>query len=55
MRYILPKEILKATRGAHCELQLTPDIELALEEMERGETVTLSEFRKMFLRWRDIQ
>ena len=55
MRYILPEEISKATRGEQCELQLTPDVELALEEMERGETITLSEFRKMFLRWRDIQ
>lgn len=55
MHYILPEEICKATREEQCELQLTPDIELALEEMERGETITLSEFRKTFLRWRDIQ
>lgn len=54
MHYILPKEISKATRDDQCQLQLTPDIELALEEMERGETITLSEFRKTFLRWRDM-
>ena len=54
MHYILPKEICKATMVDKVELQLTPDTELALEEMERGETITLSEFRKIFLKWKDL-
>lgn len=53
MHYILPEEISKATKGEQCKLLVTPDIEVALEEMERGETITLSEFRKKFLKWRD--
>lgn len=55
MKKVLPKEISKATMVDKVEMQLTSDIDVALEEMQRGETITLSEFRKMFLKWRDIQ
>ena len=32
-------------------LQVTPDIEEEIEEVERGETVSMSEFKTMFARW----
>jgi hypothetical protein len=35
------------------KLQVTPDIEEEIAEMERGETVSLDEFKSMFSRWLD--
>ena len=32
-------------------LQVTPDIEEEIAEVERGETVSMSEFKTMFARW----
>ena len=32
-------------------LQITPDIEEEINEVERGETVSLSEFKTMFSKW----
>lgn len=34
-------------------LQVTPDIEAEIAEVERGETVTMSEFKTMFAKWLD--
>ena len=36
-------------------LQITPDIEEEIAEVERGETVSMSEFKSMFSRWLDRQ
>ena len=35
------------------KLQVTPDIEEEIAEVERGETVSLDEFKSMFSRWLD--
>ena len=32
-------------------LQVTPDIEAEIAEVERGETVSMSEFKTMFAQW----
>ena len=32
-------------------LQVTPDIEEEIAEVDRGETVSMSEFKMMFARW----
>lgn len=32
-------------------LQVTPDIEEEIAEVERGEVVSLTEFKTMFARW----
>lgn len=32
-------------------LQVTPDIEDEIAEVERGETVSMSEFKTMFAKW----
>lgn len=32
-------------------LQITPDIEEEITEVERGETVSMSEFKSMFSKW----
>jgi hypothetical protein len=32
-------------------LQVTPDIEEEIAEVERGETVSMSEFKTMFSKW----
>ena len=34
-------------------LQITPDIEEEISEVERGETVSLSEFKTIFAKWLD--
>lgn len=34
-------------------LQITPDIEEEISEVERGETVSMSEFKTMFAKWLD--
>lgn len=34
-------------------LQITPDIEAEIAEVERGETVSLSQFNTMFAKWLD--
>ena len=34
-------------------LQVTPDIEEEIAEVERGETVSMSEFKTMFAKWLD--
>lgn len=34
-------------------LQVTPDIEEEIAEVERGETVSLNEFKTMFAKWLD--
>ena len=34
-------------------LQITPDIEEEIAEVERGETVSMDEFKTMFSRWLD--
>ena len=34
-------------------LQVTPDIEEEIAEVERGETVSMSEFNMMFAKWLD--
>lgn len=34
-------------------LQITPDIEVEIAEVERGETVSLSQFNTMFAKWLD--
>lgn len=34
-------------------LQITPDIEEEIAEVERGETVSMSEFKTMFEKWLD--
>lgn len=34
-------------------LQITPDIEEEIAEVERGETVSMSEFKSMFSKWLD--
>lgn len=50
----LPKGVIKATMQNCHLLEVTPDIDIAIAEMERGDTITLSEFRKRFILWRDI-
>ena len=35
------------------KLQITPDIEEEIAEVERGETVSMSEFNMMFAKWLD--
>ena len=35
------------------KLHVTPDIEEEIAEVERGETVSLDEFKSMFSRWLD--
>ena len=50
----LPKGIIKATMQNCYILEVTPDIDVAIAEMEREDTITLSEFRKRFFLWRDI-
>ena len=35
------------------KLQVTPDIEEEIAEVEHGETVSLDEFKSMFSRWLD--
>lgn len=32
-------------------LQVTPDVEEEIDEVERGEVVSMSEFKTMFARW----
>ena len=32
-------------------LQVTPDIEEEIAEVERGETVSMTEFKTMFVKW----
>lgn len=34
-------------------LQVTPDIEEEIAEVERGETVSMNEFKTMFAKWLD--
>lgn len=34
-------------------LQVTPDIEVELAAVERGETVSMDEFKTMFAQWFD--
>lgn len=34
-------------------LQITPDIEEEISEVEHGETVSMSEFNMMFAKWLD--
>lgn len=34
-------------------LQITPDIEEEIAEVERGEVVSMSEFKSMFSKWLD--
>jgi predicted transcriptional regulator len=34
-------------------LQITPDIEEEIAEVDRGETVSMSEFKIMFAKWLD--
>ena len=34
-------------------LQITPDIEEEISEVERGETVSMSEFKTIFAKWLD--
>ena len=34
-------------------LQITPEIEEEIAEVERGETVSMDEFKTMFSRWLD--
>ena len=36
-------------------LRITPDIEEEIAEVERGETVSMSEFKSMFSKWLDHQ
>lgn len=36
-----------------CVLQITPDIEEEIAEVERGEVVSMSEFKTMFAKWLD--
>lgn len=50
----LPQGVNKATMQNCYVLEVTPDIDMAIAEMERGDTITLSEFRKVILKWRDI-
>ena len=35
------------------KLQITPDIEEEIAEVERGETISMSEFNMMFAKWLD--
>lgn len=55
MDHALPEGIQKASMQNSNVMQVTQDIELAIAEMERGDTVTMAEFRKMFARWKDIK
>lgn len=34
-------------------LQITPDLEEIIEEIELGEVVSMSEFKSMFAKWLD--
>ena len=34
-------------------LQVTPDIEEEIAEVERGETISMNEFKTMFAKWLD--
>lgn len=34
-------------------LQITPDLEQEIAEVERGEVVTMGEFKTMFAKWLD--
>ena len=36
-----------------CMLQVTPDIEEEIAEVERGEVVSMGEFKSLFSRWLD--
>ena len=51
----LPEGIHEASMKNHIVMQVTEDIEQAIAEMERGDTLTLSEFKEMFVSWKDIK
>ena len=34
-------------------LQITPDLEMIIEEVEQGEVVSMCEFKSMFAKWLD--
>ena len=47
---ILPEDVDYA-HIVNGKLQVTPDIEEEIAEVERGETVSMSDFKTMFAKW----
>ena len=50
MNIVVPDD-LDYARIVNGVLQVTPDIEEEIAEVERGEVVSMSEFKSMFARW----
>ena len=48
--FVIPDEVSYA-RIVDGVLQITPDIEEEVAEVERGETVSMTEFKTMFAKW----
>ena len=48
--FVIPDEVAYA-RIVDGVLQITPDIEEEVAEVERGETVSMTEFKTMFAKW----
>ena len=47
---VLPDDVFYA-HVVNGVLQVSPDIEEEIAEVERGETVSMTEFRNMFAKW----
>ena len=52
MELVMPDDIGYASI-VNGVLQVTPDIEEEIAEAERGETVSMNEFKTMFAKWLD--
>lgn len=52
MEFVMPDDIGYASI-VDGVLQVTPDIEEEIAEVERGETVSMNEFKTMFAKWLD--
>lgn len=52
MDYVMPDDIGYASIMDGV-LQVTPDIEEEIAEVDRGETVSMNEFKTMFAKWLD--
>lgn len=60
---LMPVEAMKYTRKTPTDLdaisvengvlQITPDIEQEIEDVDRGEVVSMSEFKTIFAKWID--
>ena len=50
---VMEEKSLDYAHVVNSVLQITPDIEEEMAEVERGETVSMSEFKTMFAKWLD--